>query len=243
MTDDIGPAFHTATGYTVSGTSGDSGTLANEIKGKVLVGDVYLSANPSKDEVLEGPANGNWVSWYAQFGTSPLVIGYNPKSKFAHDLLTEPWYDVVTKPGFLLGRTDPATDPKGVLAVDALNQAAAAHNLPALKQMATSPSNVFPENTLVGRLQAGQLDAGFFYSVEAAAAKIPTITIPGSTLDAVYTVTVLNNAPNEAGANAFVTFLLGPSGSALLTKAGLDLTTPPKVSGTVPPSLQGAVSG
>ena len=40
MTKTIGPGFHTATGYTFNGTSGDSGTLANEIRGKTIVGDV-----------------------------------------------------------------------------------------------------------------------------------------------------------------------------------------------------------
>ena len=46
--------------------------------------ETYLSAPiPSKNTGLEGAANGNWVSWYALFATSPLVLGYNPKSKFA----------------------------------------------------------------------------------------------------------------------------------------------------------------
>ena len=243
MTKDVGPAFNTATGYTFTGYSGDSGSLANEIKGKTQQGDVYISANPSKDVGLEGASNGNWVSWYAKFATSPLVIGYNPNSRFAHDLQTEPWYDVVTQPGFLLGRTAPATDPKGVLAVSALDDAATAHNLPALRQLGTESSNVFPENTLVGRLQAGQLDAGFFYGVEAAASNIKTVSIPGPVLEAVYTITVINNAPHSAGAAAFVAYLLGPAGAALLRAQGLALTTPPIVSGTVPTNLQAVLSG
>jgi molybdate/tungstate transport system substrate-binding protein len=232
MTKTIGPGFHAATGYTFNGTSGDSGTLANEIKGKTIVGDVFISANPSKNTGLEGASNGNWVSWYALFGTSPLVLGYNPNSKFAADLKTEPWYEVLAKPGILVGRTDPATDPKGVLAVTALEDAAKTYNLPALKTLATESSNVYPENTLVGRLQSGQLDVGFFYSVEAAAANIATVPLTGiPTLEAKYTVTALNNAPHMAGANAFVEYLLGSEGTAALTKAGLDLVKPPTVTG------------
>jgi molybdate/tungstate transport system substrate-binding protein len=243
MNNVVGPAFHTATGYTFTGYSGDSGALANSVKGKTQTGDVYISANPSKDVGLEGAANGNWVSWYATFATSPLVLGYNPNSRFAQDLKTEPWYDVVSQPGFLLGRTDPTTDPKGVLAVTALNNAATQYNLPALKSLATSSSDVFAENTLVGRLQAGQLDAGFFYGVEAAAANIRTVPIPGPTLEAVYTITVLNNAQHLAGANAFVNFLLGPQGAAALQKEGLVVESPVKVSGTAPTALQGVLSG
>ena len=239
----IGPAFHSASGYTFNGFSGGSQEVASQIKGKVRRADVFVSAAPSADLQLEGAANGNWVSWYADFATSPLLIGYNPKSKFAHQLQTEPWYKVVGQPGFLLGRTDPATDPKGVLAVTALNRAATTDNEPALKALATSPSNVFPENTLVGRLQAGQLDAGFFYSVESTSAKIPTVAIPGPTLAAKYTVTVVNQAPDMAAANAFVTYLLGPTGSAALKAGGMDLTTPPTVSGTAPPALHSVLSG
>ncbi|HUZ44778.1 MAG TPA: substrate-binding domain-containing protein [Acidimicrobiales bacterium] len=237
MDNGVGPAFGSSSGYTFIGTSGDSGSLANEIKGKVETGDVYISASAAKDALLEGTANGNWVSWYASFAQSPLVIGYNPKSKFAAQLASKPWYEVVDQPGFLLGRTDPATDPKGKLSVKALDQAATAHHQPALAALATSTSNLFAENTLVGRLQAGQLDAGFFYGVEAKAAGIPTVTLPGSTLAAHYTITVLAHAPHEAGALAFVRYLLEPAGAAELARAGLALTRPIQVSGTPPPSL------
>ena len=106
-----------------------SDAIANGIKGGTLQGDVFISASPTVNKTLEGSANGNWVSWYAAFGSSPLVLGYNPSSKFAGALRTKPWYDVIDQPGFLIGRTDPATDPKGVLAVTALDQAAKAHDI------------------------------------------------------------------------------------------------------------------
>jgi molybdate/tungstate transport system substrate-binding protein len=244
MTHIIGPGFNAATGYTFVGTSGDSGTLANEIKAKTVVADVFISANPSKNTGLEGTANGDLVSWYALFGTSPVVLGYNPNSKFAQDLKTMPWYEVLAQPGILVGRTDPATDPKGALTVTILNDAATTYNKPQLAKIATDASTVFPENTLVGRLQAGQLDVGFFYGVEAAAANIATVPLTGvPAQEAKYTVTVLNNAPHMAGANAFVEYLLGPEGSAALTKEGMTLVTPPTVTGTPPASLQGVLSG
>ena len=242
MEHSIGPAFHTASGYTFDGTSGDSGALANEIKGKTVQGDVFISANPSKDQVLEGDANGNWVSWYAEFGTSDLVLGYNPHSSFAAQLRTAPWYDVITKPGFLLGRTDPATDPKGKLTVTALDDAATTDGA-ATKAIESNSSTVFPETTLVGRLQAGQLDAGFFYTVEAARAGLPTIPLTGvPTQKAHYTVTVLANAPDAAAADAFVTYLLGPDAEAFISGNGITLVKPIKVTGTAPTGLLGVLS-
>jgi molybdate/tungstate transport system substrate-binding protein len=239
----VGPGFTKATGYSVNGFSAGSDALASEIRGKTEVGDVFISASPSVNATLEGPANGAWVSWYAGFAASPLVLAYNPSSRFAAALKSKPWYDVVGQPGFLLGRTDPATDPKGALAVEALDQASKAHHLPGLASLATSSANVFPETSLVGELQAGQLDAGFFYGDEAAAAHLTTIPLRGTDLSAHYTITILNNAPHAAAARAFVAFLLGASGRSILKRNGLVPTVPPTLSGksAVPRGLKHVV--
>jgi molybdate/tungstate transport system substrate-binding protein len=244
MEKEIGPAFNSATGFTFQGFAAGSTALAAQIKGKVRQGDVFISASPSVNDSLMGPANGDWVSWYATFATSPLVIGYNPHSRFAEDLKTKPWYAVITEPGFLLGRTDPKTDPKGKLTAKALQEAAKAHNLPALGAIAASESNVFPEETLVGRLQSGQLDAGFFYTSETTPAGIPTIELTGVALKATYTVTVLNQAPHQTGGESFTSYLLGPEAQAMLTKSGFHVVQPPTVTGTgVPSSVSAAISG
>jgi molybdate/tungstate transport system substrate-binding protein len=243
MQKQIGPAFQTATGYSVSGISAGSKDLAAEIKGKVHQGDVFISASPKVNATLEGASGGNWVSWYGTFATSALVIGYNPKSKFANDLKTKPWYTAITEPGLKLGFTDPATDPKGVLAVQAMTDTAKSKNLPALTTLSANKADIFPEETLVGRLQSGQLDAGFFYTAEAAAASIPTVPLTGEALKATYTITVLNKAPHEAGAEAFVTYLLGPDGQVALKQDGFTLVSPPAVTGSgVPSALQSVLS-
>jgi molybdate/tungstate transport system substrate-binding protein len=230
MQDQVGPAFQKATGYTLDNISMGSTALASSISGGTLQGDVFISASPAVNTSLEGSSNGNWVSWYDQFASSPLVLGYNPSSKFAQALKSKPWYEVVSEPGFHIGRTDPTTDPKGVLADDALNQAAKKHNLPGLKTLGTESSDVFPETSLVGELQAGQLDAGFFYGVEAAAANIKTVPLTGTSLAGDYTITILNKAPHEAAAVAFVNFLAGKAGQKILARNGV-LAATPKVSG------------
>ncbi len=226
MQQKLGPAFHRATGYTVSGFSDGSKALASEIKGGTQVGDVFISASPKVNATLQGATNGNWVTTYGAFGRSPLVLGYNPASTFAKALKTQPWYNVVDRRGFLLGRTDPATDPKGVLAVGALTGVALSYDVPMLAPLATSASNIFPETTLVGRLQAGQLDAGFFYAVEAAAAHLKTVPLTGTGLTAEYTVAVLRNAPHVAAAKAFVEFLLSTSGRKILKANGVAPISP-----------------
>ncbi len=245
MESRIGPGFRVATGYSLDGFAAGSTALAAQIKGEVRQADVFVSASPSVNAGLEGAANGGWVSWYLTFADSPLVLGYNPHSRFAQQLRTRPWYQVVDQPGFLLGRTDPATDPKGKLAVTALRSAAARYRIPALDSIASSTSGVYPEETLVGRLQAGQLDAGFFYTSETTAASIPTVPLTGEELGATYTITVLNRAPHRAGAEAFVKYLLGPAGQAVLRRDGFEVLHPAAVHGTgVPAPLRaGATAG
>ncbi|HEY2577236.1 MAG TPA: extracellular solute-binding protein [Streptosporangiaceae bacterium] len=238
MQNQIGPGFQRMTGHSFIGFAAGDKDLASEIKDKVHAADVMVVASPTIDTSLEGKANGDWVSWYATYATSPLVLGYNPGSKFAADLKSKPWYEVITEPGFRLGFSDPATDPKGAFAVQAMTDTAAKKNLPTLKTLAGNTADEFPEETLVGRLQSGQLDASFFYLGEAEAAKIPTIPLTGEDFKATYTVTVLNNTPHLAGAEAFVSYLLGPDGQRILKRDGFTPVTPRVVGSGVPSGLR-----
>ena len=228
MEHGVGPAFDKATGNQFQGYAGGSAGLANQIKGKLRHGDVFISASPKVNTNLMGAANGNWVSWYVTFAQSPLVIGYNASSKFAADFKTKPWYQVLMEPGIKIGRTDPKLDPKGALTLTLMKQAETFYKSPGLSEKVLgapeNPAQVLPEETLVGRLQSGQLDVGFFYSTETADAKIPAVTLPPAIAPkAVYTVTVLHDAPNAAGADQFVAYLLGSDGQSLLKEHGLTL--------------------
>ena len=246
MEQQIGPAFTKATGYAYSGYGAGSTALANEIKGKLQAGDVFISAAPSVNAALMGQANGGWVTWYGEFAAAPLVIGYSPSSRFASAFRTRPWWQVLPTPGLLLGRTDPVLDPKGRLTIQFIDRASKTLGVPNLFARTLVTANngdqVFPEETLVGRLEAGQLDAGFFYSIEAKAAHIPFVAPPlGAHYGARYTVTILENGPDPAGALAFVRFLLGPRGSAILRQDGFALLKDGEVGGApgaVPASIR-----
>jgi molybdate/tungstate transport system substrate-binding protein len=236
MTKTVGPAFDKATGYTLVDTSGGSGSLAADIKNKVDVADVFVSASPTVTATLEGTSNGNWVSWYADFAASPEVLGYYPKSKFAHDLQTMPWYDVITKPGFRLGRTNPTQDPGGVLAAKALEETAAARHLPALKTLATETSDEYAETPEEADIQNGQLDAAFMYEADAISQGSPFVKLTGVNLDGEYTITIVNRAPHVAAAEAFIRFLLGPVGQREMKADKFVIVSPAPVHGSGVPS-------
>jgi molybdate/tungstate transport system substrate-binding protein len=236
MTKTVGPAFHAATGYTLVDTSGGSSTLAADIRNKIDVADVFVSAATAVDASLEGAKNGDWVSWYADFASSPEVLGYYPKSKFAHDLKTMPWYKVITMPGFLLGRTNPAQDPGGVLAVKALEETATAQHLPALKKLATETSDEYPEDTEESDIESGQLDASFMYEADANSQGSPFVKLTGVNLAGDYTITIVKNAPHLAAATAFIEFLLGPKGQAEMKADHFNIVSPATVTGLGVPS-------
>jgi molybdate/tungstate transport system substrate-binding protein len=242
MTKSVGPAFHKATGYTLVDTSGGSSTLAADIKNKVYADDIFVSASPTVTQSLEGSKNGSWVSWYADFADSPEVLGYDPKSKFAADLRTKPWYDVVTMPGFLLGRTNPTQDPGGVLAAKALTETATAEHIPALKTLATETSDEYPEDTEEAGIQNGQLDAAFMYAADAISQGSPYVKLVGpkslSTLAGEYTISILKGSRHTAAAAAVIKLMLGSTGKAEMKNDKFGIVSPAKVSGKgVPSSL------
>ncbi len=187
MEKKIGPAFQQATGYPFEGEGKGSTALANEIKGHLRSPDIFISADPAVDTTLMGANNGNYVSWYATFTRTSMVIGYNPKSKFADDLQAaangvKPWYQVLEEPGLRLGRTDPLLDPKGVRTLFVMQLAEQYYHQPGLAARilgsAENTAQIFPEEALVSRLGSGQLDAGFFYLNEVKDENLPYITLP-----------------------------------------------------------------
>lgn len=248
MERSVGPAFEKETGLHFQGYAAGSNKIANEIKGKLRRGDVFISASPKVNTSLMGAANDDHVTWFVSFAESPLMIGYSPQSKFAAEFETKRWDQVLQESGIRVGRTDPKLDPKGAFTVEMLRKAADLYHEPDLVEKALgapeNPAQVLPEETLIGRLQSGQLDAGFFYSTEVTDLKIPAIRpAPELQAKASYTLTILSDAPNASGAVRFVNFLLSAQGRALLKAHGVDVIKP-VVTGNVqavPPALQATI--
>ena len=231
MEHGLGAAFDEASGETFHGFAGGSNGLANQIKGRLRRADVFLSATPDVNDTLMGSANGDWVKWYIGFARSPVVIGYNPGSRFAADFKAKPWYEVLREPGIRIGRTDPKLDPKGALTLRLMDHAEQVYRQPGLARAVLgapdNPDQVQLEESLVGRLQSGQLDAGFFYSTETSDLRIPAVSLPPEVaLGARYTVTVVRDAANPAGAAKFVNFLLSGPGRDIMRTHGLQTPAP-----------------
>jgi ABC-type molybdate transport system substrate-binding protein len=130
-----------------------------------------------------------------------------------------------------------------VLAAEALNETAAAQHLPALKTLATETSDEYAEDPEEADIQTGQLDAAFMYEADANSQNSPFVKLTGVNLAGNYTITLVNKAPHTAAAEAFIKFLLGPSGQKEMKADNFEIVSPAKVTGSGVPSALSSVLG
>jgi molybdate/tungstate transport system substrate-binding protein len=233
----IGPAFSAATHESYQGEGQGSTGAAHMIHDRLRQPDVFISADPLVNtSILMGSANGEMVTWFTTFAGAELVIGYNPKSRFAAELETaragkRPWYEVLALPGFHMGRTDPDIDPKGYRTLFLFGLAAEYYHKPALPMLlgdSHNPAQIFPEPELLARLEAGQLDAAIFYRHEVLAHQMPFIELPDE----------LNQGnPRLAALYAKQTYR-APKGTVLMCTPILFTVTIPSTARNVPGAIE-----
>ena len=185
----IGPAFEKATGARYQGTGAGSLALSKEILAGEITPGVFESIGAAPITALAP----KYTSWYAQVAASPIVVAYNPTSRYAPQLAaiakgTKPLSDLFTlmaTPGFTLGRTDPNTDPQGQAFYEMVELAQSSLHLPTttvgkVLGALDNPSQIFAETALEARLQSGQLDAASAFLSQAVQLHLPYITLPSS---------------------------------------------------------------
>lgn len=257
----IGPAFMHATGDAYRGRGGGSFGVAHLIASKEITPNVFVSIGTGPIRVITP----TFASWAVGFASSPLVIAYSPTSPYAAQLRAiaqgkKPLKDLfmlMKQPGFHLGRTNPQTDPQGQAFIFMLHLAQ--RELGLQKGTAdkilggvNNPSQIFAEEDILSRLQAGQLDASSAFLPEAIQRHLPYIALPatmnlgdpadqslyatqqlklldgktikGAALE-VY-ITAIHGTPDPAAGVAFVHFVLSPTGQAIYRKEGFALTQP-----------------
>lgn len=99
------------------------------------------------------------------------------------------------------------------------------------KVLANLVSNEANVRAVVSKIQLGEGDAGIVYSSDitpAVAAQVKVVSIPeGLNVIAEYPAAVVKGAANEAGARAFIDYLISDAGQSILRKWGF-LPVPPK---------------
>jgi len=171
------PAVKQDFNITLNDVGGNSVKLANSIKSGSLTGDLFMSADASVNQTLEGPANGNWVDWFTVFARNQVVLAYDPHSRFAADFQTKPWYQVLQEPGIKLGRYDPNLDPLGYYTLFVAQLAEKYYAIPGLKQQILGADNN-PNQIITANFPDGVSDAAFYYRSDATFDKTPFVTLP-----------------------------------------------------------------
>ena len=98
----------------------------------------------------------------------------------------------------------------------------------ALANLVSEETNV---KQVVAKVQLGETDAGMVYASDVTPAvrgAVQVLAIPEPfNVIAHYPIAVVRDAPNAAGARAFIDYVLSPAGQAILTKHGFLAVTPP----------------
>lgn len=185
----VSPAFTKATGYKYQGKGGGAVGMAQEIKSKTIAPNVFESIGYAPVQLIEP----RLTSWAIAFSSSPLVLAYNPNSKFASELTAiksgqKPLADLfalMAQPGFYLGRTNPNTDPQGQAFYEMVELAVKKYDLsPSLVQQILGPVDnsheVYSETGILSLLQSGGLDAASAFLPEAVQRHLAYISLPTS---------------------------------------------------------------
>jgi molybdate/tungstate transport system substrate-binding protein len=239
MDGGVKPAVAKSLGVELQGRAQGSTALANLIVAGSIRPDVFISVTPEPMRIVLKAGKAQKAIPIAR---TEMVIAYSPKSQFASDLAkvnqtgAKPWWKILETPGFRFGRTDPTTDPQGQNILFTLQLAAAFYHQADLVEKIAGPQinmqQIFQEPEVMGRLQAGQLDASSAYKTQPGSFDLPYVTLPkeinlgdasledeyaratitlnGKTIHPaplVFYVAVLNDAPQPALANRFIAWL------------------------------------
>ncbi|MEJ2643544.1 MAG: extracellular solute-binding protein [Gammaproteobacteria bacterium] len=249
---------HAHPGVTVKGEFGGSVMMARRIANLHQRADVYAAAAYGVIPRVLGKAN--LADWYIGFASNAATLAYTPQSKGASHIGPHNWYKVVSKPGVVIGRSNPDTDPSGYQFLQMLSLASRYYHDPGLKKqvLANAPKSAIrdTETALISALQTGQIDYLAIYSSSAKSHHLRYVKLPNRInlsrpADAayykhgvahtskgvlhgaplIYGVTIPQNAPSTKLGQEYINFLMGPQGRKIMAQSGFGTFTKPWAQG------------
>jgi molybdate/tungstate transport system substrate-binding protein len=191
----LGPAFTRATGYGYQGRGAGSDALSQEIRSKEISPGVFESIGPAPILALPRAL----TDWYVPLASSPLVVAYDPHGPEAavfraaasgRPAALRAMFEAMARPGFRLGRTDPATDPQGQAFVMMVELAQRQLGLPSpivdqilgpgARHGGGTTSQIFAETALDAALQAGEVEAASAFLSQAVQLHLAYVPLPAT---------------------------------------------------------------
>jgi molybdate/tungstate transport system substrate-binding protein len=126
------------------------------------------------------------ADWLIKFATTELVIARTQASRFAEEITTDNWPEILLRPEVVVGHPDPATDPCGYytrLAWKLAGQHYAARNPGLFEQLVekSSPKYQRPDAlSIMALLEARALDYAFVYRCHAIDHHLPYVRLPAA---------------------------------------------------------------
>jgi molybdate transport system substrate-binding protein len=202
----IGKDFQAANpGAKVTFNFAGSSALATQIN-QGAPADVFASAAPANMKTVNDAGNGDGAP--TTFVKNQLVVAVpkgNPKGITGLSDLTKPGVKVA-------------------LCAEQVPCGAAAKKALAMAKVSVKPVTLEQDvKAALAKVKLGEVDAALVYRTDAkaAAADVDGVEFPESaSATNEYPIVVLKNAPNKAGAQAFVAWVLSNKGKAVLTQAG-----------------------
>jgi molybdate/tungstate transport system substrate-binding protein len=117
-----------------------------------------------------------------RFATNQMVLCYTDDSKFADQIGSDDWYDILSEPGVIWGHSDPNLDPCGYRSLMVLQLAEKHYGIDGLcdQLIANRPEeNVRPKSVdLISLLKTGNMDYAWEYLSVAVQHDLKYVTLP-----------------------------------------------------------------
>jgi molybdate/tungstate transport system substrate-binding protein len=145
-------------------TPGGSRTVARKVTELGDKVDILCSADYTVIDTLVMP---EFADWNALFAENSMVIMFSKDSKFADEINSDNWYEILTRDGVNFGHSEPNADPCGYRSVLLWQLAEAHYGVEDLNQSiinARKEENIRPKSVeLIAMLETGALDYAFEY--------------------------------------------------------------------------------
>ena len=91
----------------------------------------------------------NYTDFYVIFATNEIVIAFTDKSKYADEINSDNWYEILARPGVTFGFSDPNQDPCGYRSVMVMKLADYYYGKPIFETLVEKNTNIYANGSMV----------------------------------------------------------------------------------------------